>query len=51
MKMTVIFGAAQMTLGVLMIGLNALNHNSAIDFIFFIPPLFFLLALFFLSWT
>jgi V-type H+-transporting ATPase subunit a len=36
-----------MTLGVLMKGLNALHHRSAIDFIFeFIPQLVFLLALF-----
>jgi V-type H+-transporting ATPase subunit a len=47
MKLAVIFGVAQMSLGIVLKGLNALHFNSKIDFIFeCIPQLVMLLALF-----
>jgi V-type H+-transporting ATPase subunit a len=47
MKMAVILGVLQMSLGICMKGMNAWYHRSAIDFIFeFIPQLVFLWCLF-----
>ena len=47
MKLAVILGVMQMTLGVCMKGLNAVFSRSKLDFLFeFIPQLVFLLALF-----
>ena len=47
MKLAVIFGVAQMALGVCMKGLNSLYYKKPIDFIFeFIPQIVMLLALF-----
>lgn len=47
MKMAVIFGVAQMTLGIVLKGANAVNQRSAVDFVFeFIPQILVLLALF-----
>eukprot|EP00347_Sterkiella_histriomuscorum_P018134 403346660 len=47
MKMAVILGVLQMTLGICMKGMNAIFHRSAIDFLFeFIPQLVFLWCLF-----
>jgi V-type H+-transporting ATPase subunit a len=47
MKLAVILGVAQMSLGVLMKGMNALHHRSAIDFFFeFVPQIIFLLSMF-----
>jgi V-type H+-transporting ATPase subunit a len=38
MKLAVLYGVTQMTLGVFMKGMNAIHHKSAIDFIFeFLP--------------
>jgi V-type H+-transporting ATPase subunit a len=47
MKLAVILGVMQMSLGIFMKGANAIYHVSFIDFIFeFIPQIVFLLALF-----
>lgn len=47
MKMAVIFGVAQMSLGILMKGSNALQQRSSIDFLFeFLPQIIVLLCLF-----
>lgn len=47
MKLSVIFGVAQMALGVCMKALNSLYHKKTIDFIFeFIPQIILLLSLF-----
>lgn len=47
MKIAVIFGVAQMTLGILLKGTNALYFRSGVDFLFeFVPQLVTLLALF-----
>jgi V-type H+-transporting ATPase subunit a len=47
MKLAVIIGVLQMSLGVFMKGLNALYNKSALDFFFeFVPQILFLLALF-----
>ena len=47
MKFAVIIGVMQMTLGVIMKGMNAVHHRSTIDFVFeFLPQLVFLLSLF-----
>jgi V-type H+-transporting ATPase subunit a len=47
MKLAVIFGVAQMTLGVCLKGMNNLHHNKMIDFFFeFLPQLLLLLSLF-----
>ena len=47
MKISVIFGVAQMTLGVICKGMNNVYNRSALDFIFeFIPQMVTLLAMF-----
>jgi V-type H+-transporting ATPase subunit a len=47
MKIAVIFGVAQMSLGIVMKGFNALHAHSKIDFFFeFVPQIVMLLALF-----
>lgn len=47
MKLAVIYGVTQMTLGIICKGLNCIHRGSALDFIFeFIPQLVFLLCLF-----
>lgn len=47
MKMAVILGVLQMSLGICMKGLNAIYHKSAIDFLFeFVPQIIFLHCLF-----
>lgn len=47
MKLAVIFGVSQMTLGIICKGLNCVYKKSALDFVFeFIPQLVFLLCLF-----
>ena len=47
MKMAVIFGVAQMSLGVVLKGTNAIQNRNMIDFLFeFIPQIIVLLALF-----
>jgi V-type H+-transporting ATPase subunit a len=47
MKMAVIFGVAQMSLGILMKGANAYQQRSLIDFFFeFVPQITVLLCLF-----
>jgi V-type H+-transporting ATPase subunit a len=47
MKFAVIIGVLQMTLGILLKGLNSIYFSSALDFIFeFIPQFVFLLAMF-----
>ena len=59
MKFSVIFGVFQMTLGIVLKGLNALHEKDLVDFIFvFIPQIIFMLILFgymdfliFLKWS
>ena len=47
MKMSVIFGVLQMTVGVLLKGSNAIYYKSLVDFFFeFIPQLVFIMAMF-----
>ena len=47
MKLSVIFGVAQMTLGILLKGSNAIHMRKWVDFFFeFIPQLLTLLCLF-----
>jgi V-type H+-transporting ATPase subunit a len=47
MKLSVIFGVLQMSLGIIMKGLNAIHFRSKVDFFFeFIPQLMLLLVLF-----
>jgi len=47
MKIAVIFGVAQMSLGIFLKGSNALYHRSVVDFVFeFLPQIFMLIALF-----
>jgi V-type H+-transporting ATPase subunit a len=47
MKLAVILGVMQMSLGVCMKGLNAVYHRSKLDFLFeFVPQIIFLLGLF-----
>ena len=47
MKLSVIFGVAQMSLGILMKGLNAIHFRKPIDFFFeFIPQIILMLCLF-----
>lgn len=47
MKLAVLYGVVQMSLGIFCKGLNCLYNKSALDFIFeFIPQIIFLLCLF-----
>lgn len=47
MKIAVIFGILQMTLGIILKGANSLHFKSKLDFFFeFIPQILLLLALF-----
>lgn len=47
MKLAVIFGILQMSLGVILKGLNSIHFRSGVDFLFeFLPQIILLLALF-----
>jgi V-type H+-transporting ATPase subunit a len=47
MKMAVIFGVAQMSLGIVLKGTNAIHNKNMIDFLFeFCPQIIILVALF-----